>query len=329
MAYSDLPLDELRTHTTSGTAPSDFTRRWDATLADARVSATPTERRRVDTGLATIRTDDVSFTGHAGDPIRAWLQRPADTVGDGPLPCIVEYVGYGGGRGLPIERLLWASAGFVHLVMDTRGQGSSGVVGDTPDPAGSTPAYAGVMTRGIEDFDSYYYRRLITDGVRAVDVARELPEVDPDRILVTGTSQGGGLAIAVGGLVDGLLGVMPDVPFLCDFPRATWIVERPPYNEITHYLAAHRDSADRVAQTLAYIDGAHHAARATAPALFSVALMDPTCPPSTVYAAYNAWAGPKEIVEYSHNGHEGGAAFQHQRQIPWARHLAESGVRPG
>ena len=322
VAYTDLPLDQVRTHTTEGTEPPDFVERWNEVLTEARARATPTQRRRVETGLTSIATADLTFAGHGGDPVRAWLQLPAARPDDDPLPCVVEYVGYGGGRGRPVERLLWASAGFAHLVMDTRGQGSSQIVGDTPDPAGSGPSYAGVMTRGIDDFDTYYYRRLVTDAVRAVDVARELPEVDPDRVLVTGVSQGGGLAIDVAGLADGLLGAMPDVPFLCDFPRATWIVDRPPYNEIAHYLATHRDAADRVARVLAYIDAAHHAARATAPALFSVALMDPTCPPSTVYAAYNAWAGPKEIVEYSHNGHEGGGAFQHQRQLAWAQHLA-------
>ena len=29
--------------------------------------------------------------------------------------------------------------------------------------------------------------------------------------------------------------------------------------------------------------------------------MDDICPPSTVYAAYNAWAGPKRIIEYPFN----------------------------
>ena len=29
--------------------------------------------------------------------------------------------------------------------------------------------------------------------------------------------------------------------------------------------------------------------------LFSVALMDSTCPPSTVYAAYHMYAGPRQI----------------------------------
>ena len=41
-----------------------------------------------------------------------------------PLPTIIEYNGYNGGRGLPGERLQWAASGYVHVLMDTRGQGS-------------------------------------------------------------------------------------------------------------------------------------------------------------------------------------------------------------
>ncbi|MER3443975.1 MAG: acetylxylan esterase, partial [Meiothermus sp.] len=68
-----------------------------------------------------------------------------------------------------------------------------------------------------------------------------------------------------------------------------------PYNEIAAFCRVHRDKVGQVFATLAYFDGVNFAARATAPALFSVGLMDDVCPPSTVYAAYNHYAGPKEI----------------------------------
>jgi cephalosporin-C deacetylase len=42
----------------------------------------------------------------------------------GPHPAVVHFVGYGGGRGLPEEHLMRAGAGFVQVVMDTRGQGA-------------------------------------------------------------------------------------------------------------------------------------------------------------------------------------------------------------
>lgn len=54
---------------------------------------------------------------------------------------------------------------------------------------------------------------------------------------------------------------------------------------------------------------------ARAAALFSVALMDQTCPPSTVFAAYNNYGGRKEIIEYPFNDHEGGPGFQQAAQL--------------
>ena len=193
---------------------------------------------------------------------------------------------------------------------------------ETADRAGTVaeagaPSHPGFMTRGILDFDSYYFRRLIADAVRAVDAARALPGVDPDRVAVTGGSQGGGLALAVSGLADGLVAVMPDVPFLCHFRRAVDLSDTDPYAEIAHYLAVHRGHVDQVFRTLSYVDGVHLGARATAPALFSVALMDPICPPSTIYAAYHAYGGPASIEVYPFNGHEGGQAHQQVRQQAW------------
>ena len=60
---------------------------------------------------------------------------------------------------------------------------------------------------------------------------------------------------------------------------------------------------------------------ATASALFSVALRDDVCPPSTVFAAFNAYAGPKEIEIYDFNEHEGGGPFHQRAQLAFARKL--------
>ena len=78
-------------------------------------------------------------------------------------------------------------------------------------------------------------------------------------------------------------------------------------------------------ETLAYFDGAILGRRATAPALFSVGLMDTVCPPSTVYAAYNWYGGPREIREYRFNDHEGGDADHEVVQMGWLR---ERLIRP-
>jgi cephalosporin-C deacetylase len=323
LALFDMPLDELRGYRPERTEPDDFDQFWAATLAATRERAAAPTFQRIDTGLSTVDTFDVTFSGFGGDPVKAWLHLPAGA--NGPLPCVVEYVGYGGGRGLPPEWLLWSAAGYAHLIMDTRGQGSGWRSGDTADrePGGGNPQVPGFMTRGILDPEAYYYRRVFADAVRAVETARAHPAIDSARIAVAGGSQGGGISLAVAALVPDLLAVMPDVPFLCHYRRATEITDSLPYGEIARYCRIHRHHEARVFATLGYFDGVNFAARCRAPALFSVGLMDLVCPPSTVFAAYNHYAGPAELRVWPYNEHEGGQGFQEAEQLRYLRALLD------
>lgn len=315
MPLFDLSGTELTGHRSDVTPPADLQSFWDETIAQARADSWEPKLERVDTGLRLVDTFDVTFSGFGGDPIRAWYRRPAGT--DADLPVIVRYQGYGGGRALSHEAGIWPLAGYACLEMDTRGQGSVWAQGDTPDPIGSTPAYPGSLTRGILDPETYYYRRVFTDGVRAVDCARILPGIDAGKVTVAGSSQGGGICLAVSGLVPNLIAVLPDVPCLSDFRRASELARTGPYLELAGYLAVHRDYMERAFSTLAYFDVSVLASAATAPALFSVGLMDAVCPPSTVYAAYNSYGGPKDIRVYPYNDHEGGQSFHQAEQLKW------------
>jgi cephalosporin-C deacetylase len=302
---TDLSGDALSAYRSSQTQPADFADFWAKTLAEAATQDIGVRLQEVPTPLTGITTYDLTFRGFAGQDVRAWLRLP--TAASGPLPAVVQYVGYGGGRGHVLENLLWASAGYAHLQMDTRGQGAGWSLGATPDSAPAGPQVPGVMTRGIGSKEDYYYRRLFTDAVRAVDAVRTVDRVDPDRVAVVGGSQGGGMALAVAGLRHDIAAVAAFVPFLCDFPRATRITDSYPYREIADYLAVHRDLVDQVHGTLQYFDGVNFARHATTPALFSVALMDAICPPSTVYGAAREYCGPHDIRVWEYNGHEGGA----------------------
>jgi cephalosporin-C deacetylase len=177
------------------------------------------------------------------------------------------------------------------------------------------------MTKGIENPQTYYYRRVFVDALRALEAVQSLPDVDASSIAVQGISQGGGITLAAAGLANDLVAVMPDVPFLCHFRRAVDICDQPPYTEITRYLSVHRGVGDTAFTTLSYFDGVNFAKRASAPALFSVALMDQVCPPSTVYAAYHAYRGVRDIVVYPFNDHEGGLSHQRLAQINWLNDL--------
>ncbi|WBB80593.1 acetylxylan esterase [Micromonospora sp. WMMD882] len=323
MPFSDLPLDQLRRYAPAVAEPADFDAFWRATLREAATLPVLLDVRPERTGLRLVETFDVTFAGFAGDPVRAWYTRPAGA--DGPLPAVVEYLGYGRGRALPHERLMWPVAGYAHLLMDSRGQHGQHSAGDTPDPRLGAPGGPFPVTWGILDPQSYYYRRLITDAARAVEAVRALPGVDPARVTVAGNSQGGGLALAVAGLVPDLAAVIATAPLLCDLQRAIELTDAAPYGEIGRYLAANREAEETVRRTLSYVDGVTFARRAVAPAHFGIGLRDDVTPPRTGFAAYNQYGAangrptppPREMHVYPFNGHEGGEAVQQRRQVGW------------
>ena len=321
MAFFDFPLDQLKTYLPTREEPANFDSFWKSTLDEARTHPLNATFEKVDYGIVAQETFDVTFAGFGGQPVKGWLILPTQRTGK--LPCVVEFIGYGGGRAFAIDWLLWASAGYAHFVMDTRGQGSTWSAGDTPDlyADGGNAHYPGSMTKGILDAKHYYYRRVFTDAVRAIDTVRNHPEVDASQIAVTGGSQGGGITIAAAGLAPDVVAAMPDVPFLCHFRRATELEDLYPYKEIAEFCHVHRDKVDIVFNTLSYFDGVNFAARAKAKTLFSVGLMDKICPPSTVYAAYNHWAGEKDIKVYPYNGHEGGQSYQTIEKVKFIKNI--------
>jgi cephalosporin-C deacetylase len=319
MAWFDFPPEKLKTYNPAEKAPKDFDAFWKRTLAETAATgpAAPRFVQLMDPYFKLLDAYDVTFRGYMGQPVKAWFLEPAGNTE--PLACIVGYQGYGGGRGLPIDHTTIPMAGFAYLFMDTRGQGSSWSPGDTGDDAAAGPQYPGFMTRGIESPDTYYYRRVFVDAARAIDAAAQHPHVDARRIAVTGGSQGGGISIAAAALAGKKVKLcMPDVPYLCHYSRATTVVDSMPYGEITNYLKTRRTMGDTAYRTLSYFDGIHLAPKITARCLFSVGLMDMTCPPSTVYAAYNRIRAPKEMRIYTHNNHEGGGPYQTVARLEFA-----------
>ena len=322
MARFDMSPDELARYLPDREEPPDFDDFWLDTL-DEQDEQHPlsVEIAAVDNGLTEIITQDVTFTGFGGAPIRAWYHRPAHR--DEDLPVVVRFIGYNGGRGLPHQTTLMAQTGFAVLVMDSRGQGGRGNPGHTGDSGWSGSHVAGFLTAGITSPKTYYYRRIYTDAARAVLVAHGLPGVDGHRVLTQGASQGGALSLAAAYLSElrgfELRGMIADVPFLTHIRRATEITDASPFSELTQFLHVHRDKLDVVFSTLSYIDGVNLAARIHVPGLFSVGLFDEICPPSCVYAGYNHYAGEKKMIVYPYNGHENGEGFQELENIRFAR----------
>ncbi|KQQ68886.1 acetyl esterase [Microbacterium sp. Leaf320] len=306
---------------TTQTEPDDFDAFWAETIAGVRslpldLTVTPHATR-----LTQIDVFDVSFRGFGGTPIRAWLRVPRGA--SGPLPGLVQFFGYGNGRGHALRDLRWASAGYAHLVVDARGQGH----GDTDDDhADGGPSAGGFLTRGLRSPQEYYYRRVYADAVRAVDAIRSIELVDPTRVGAVGASQGGGIALAIAGLVPDIAVAIIQAPFLCELDRAATLSSEHPYSLLTQYFADRRSDAAIALDTLRYFDGINHARRATAPALLSTGLRDGIAPPETVLPAFTAYGGEKRVVLWPHNGHEAGGDLDEENALEFAAEHLMTGI---
>jgi cephalosporin-C deacetylase len=305
MPWFDLPLEQLRHYRTETVEPPEIDLWWQLRLDQARAQARPPKLTRYEADIyGPVEVYDAEFSGAGGDRIRAWYLQAAGAHEQ--TPVVVKFIGYGGGRGLPAEHALLPALGYSVFVMDTRGQGgrwATGATGDQQEGRAGGPENARVMTRGIGRPEDYYYTRLFTDAALAAETASELSGAP--RVAVTGSSQGGGLALACAALVPQVVAVChADVPFLCDIQRAITLAPEAPYIEVAEFLAHNVDLIPAALDTLRYVDCALLARRITARCLLSVGLMDTICPPSTVFAAYNEITSGKDISVHPFTGHE-------------------------
>jgi cephalosporin-C deacetylase len=98
--------------------------------------------------------------------------------------------------------------------------------------------------------------------------------------------------------------VIAEIPFLCHFDRAATLVDTQPYREIADYCRKHGAESEAVFRTLSYFDVMNLSVYSKTPTLVTVGLMDMVCPPSTVFAAYNALQGEKDIIVAPFGEHE-------------------------
>ena len=316
MPSIDMPLEQMRQYKPPLYREANFEQFWDATVAEAVKQPLNAELVPYDLPMAGLQAYAVRFDGFQGGRLAGWYVRP--TVA-GKFPGVCFYHGYSARGTRVLEMVPYAAQGMCVLSMDCRGQN-----GQSQDASVAPEGHAwGWMTKGIRDPHQYYYRYVYADALRALELLARREEVDENRLAITGGSQGGGIALAASGLVPDVAAALPDVPFLCHYRRATEITDAHPYQEIARYCLTHRDKVDQVFATLAYFDGVNLATRARANALFSVGLMDEICPPSTVFAAYNHFGGPKDIRIWRYNHHEGGGAYQAVEQVRFLANLWE------
>ena len=132
-----------------------------------------------------------------GKPTRvfAYLGRPVDAA-DERRPAMVLVHG-GGGKAFKEWAAHWAKRGYVALAMDLSGNGPSSRLPDGgPDQSDQTK-FRNFTEAEARDMWSYH---AVAAVVRGHSMLRSLPEVDPQRVGLTGISWGGYLTCIVAGI---------------------------------------------------------------------------------------------------------------------------------
>jgi cephalosporin-C deacetylase len=235
----------------------------------------------------------VTFEAQDGHKVGGLLQYPNHT-GRRAFPAIVHFTGYGGELLLDQDLV---THGYAVFNFSHRGMylGSEGFDRHLPVP---------LLVRGIERPGSYVYRDIAADCLTALKVVRALDQVDPGRVGVMGTSQGGALSVMIAALDHGVLAAAADLPWLTNFEYQLSHRMQGPTEELAEYLRRYPENRDKVCSTLGYFDALFFGSRLRSPAFVSLGQEDTTCPPETVRELFRRIPAVKMLLELPGTGHE-------------------------
>jgi cephalosporin-C deacetylase len=155
---------------------------------------------------------------------------------------------------------------------------------------------------GLDNRDRYYFRRVYLGCVRANDFLTSHPKWDGSNLAVTGGSQGGALSIVTAALDPRVKGLAAYYPALSD---VTGYLENRaggwPHMFRADGPSSHR-SPEKI-ETTRYYDVVNFARRVKVPGLYSWGWNDETCPPTSMYSAYNVIPGQKKLLLALETGH--------------------------
>ena len=160
-------------------------------------------------------------------------------------------------------------------------------------------ALANYWTFGRDNRDRSYYNRVVVGALRAVDFICSLPQYNGKALGVTGSSQGGALSVITAALNPRVTFLAAVHPALCD--HEAYFKKRA--CGWPHYFYYYGTPSENELKTIRYYDTANFARLLKVPGWFSWGYNDEVCPPTSMYAAYNAVAAPKELHLYLETGH--------------------------
>jgi len=292
MNYIENQEAKLQTQIIAQTARQDFESFWKSQTDMLRTVPLKYERTRLVLPYRAFDTFEITYNTHDETVVTAYFYVPK-FMGNQKLPCVCQFHG-GGGHG-PFTSLVTdiVSTGVCVFCIDVRSQG-----GKTYDRAryDILDDYRGaLMTHGVLDKDNFYMRNIYLDAIRAVNVIASLPEVDCEKIVTYGASQGGALSIVAGAFSDNVKKVYAAVPsYGCLEGRVE--AGSGVFGAVKNFLTLYPEHTDTVMETLSYFDINNIASMLTVPSFYQIGLSDPTCLPSFVYSVYTHTAGEKELL---------------------------------
>lgn len=317
MNFLENKIKELSEYLPPMTKRMDFEDFWEETIQIAKSVDLRPEFMEYDYPCDQVKVYSISYNGFDDTRIYGWYIIPVFLKKE-KYPCLINYHGYTGSRGVPADFMAWAMMGLAVITIDCRGQG--GVTGNKATY--SSGITDNVTNKGILDKYEYYYRHVYMDSLKAIDFAEVCPEVDKDRIIINGGSQGGALGMAVSCLDHRHKIAMVDVPSNSNIERR---VEgcHGAFTGVKDYLTRYPEHLNKAYETLSYFDTMNMADKITCKIFASVALKDDVCPAVCYFASYNRITAPKQIEVYPFNGHDGAYHVQFEKKL---RYLRESGI---
>ena len=214
----------------------------------------------------------------------------------GKLPCVAVYHG-GSERKILYPSIV--STGVCCFAIDVRSQG-----GTTIDRGRYTSGdfNGGLMTRGILNKNEHYLRNIYLDAVRAMDVIAMMPEVDPERIVTFGGSQGGALSIAASALSGRSKRCFSSITSYIALHRRVELGSGI-LRSVHEFVKTYPQHMDTALETLTYFDILNMVSLLQVPTSVCLCLGDPICLPEFVYSAYAHMPCQKDIRIYPLLGH--------------------------